>query len=58
MDPYELWETIRNYSVTELEPLSVVIACEKFRVFILGYPIHVLTDHQALEDRPPQFHIR
>lgn len=38
----------RNYSITELELLSVVFACEKFRVFILGYPVQVLTDHQAL----------
>ena len=38
----------RNYSVTELELLSIVFACEKFRVFILGYPVIVLTDHQAL----------
>lgn len=38
----------RNYSITELELLSVVFACSKFRVFILGYPIHVITDHQAL----------
>jgi hypothetical protein len=38
----------KNYSVTELELLSVVFACEKFRVFILGYPVNVLTDHKAL----------
>jgi len=38
----------KNYSITELELLSIVFACEKFRVFILGYPVHVLTDHQAL----------
>lgn len=38
----------QNYSITELELLSVVFACEKFRVFILGYPVQVLTDHQAL----------
>lgn len=38
----------RNYSITELELLSIVFACEKFRVFILGYPVTVLTDHQAL----------
>lgn len=25
-----------------------MFACEKFRIFILGYPLHVLTDHQAL----------
>lgn len=38
----------KNYTITELELLSVVFACEKFRVFILGYPVHILTDHQAL----------
>lgn len=38
----------RNYSITELELLSIVFACEKFRVFILDYSINVLTDHQAL----------
>lgn len=38
----------KNYSITELELLSVVFACEKFRVFILGYTVYVLTDHQAL----------
>jgi len=38
----------RNYSITELELLSIVFACEKFRVFILWYPVTGLTDHQAL----------
>lgn len=38
----------RNYTVTELELLSIVFACEKFRTFILGYPIKVYTDHKAL----------
>lgn len=38
----------KNYSVTELELLSIVFACDKFRVYILGYPITVLSDHQAL----------
>lgn len=38
----------RNYSITELELLSVVFACDKFRIFILGHPINVITDHQAL----------
>lgn len=38
----------KNYSITELELLSIVFACGKFRVFILGYPVYVLTDHQAL----------
>lgn len=38
----------RNYSITELELLSIVFACQKFRVLILGYRINVITDHQAL----------
>lgn len=38
----------RNYSITELELLSIVFACEKFRMFILGYPVTIITDHQAL----------
>lgn len=38
----------RNYSITELELLSIVFACQKFRVFILGHKITVFTDHQAL----------
>jgi len=38
----------RNYSVTELELLSIVFACQKFRVFILGRKTPVVTDHQAL----------
>jgi len=38
----------KNYSITVLELLSIVFACERFRVFILGYPVNVLTDHKAL----------
>lgn len=38
----------RNYSVTELELLSIVFACDKFRVFLLGHIVNVITDHQAL----------
>jgi len=38
----------RNYSVTELEVLFIVSACQKFRVFLLGHKITVFTDHQAL----------
>lgn len=38
----------RNYHTTELELLAVVFACKKFRNYILGYPIKVLTDHKAL----------
>uniref|UniRef100_A0A2S2NNN8 RNA-directed DNA polymerase n=1 Tax=Schizaphis graminum TaxID=13262 RepID=A0A2S2NNN8_SCHGA len=38
----------QNYSITEMELLSIVYACSKFRIFILGHRIHVITDHQAL----------
>lgn len=38
----------RNYSITELELLSIVFTFTKFRVLILGYPVHVITYHQAL----------
>lgn len=38
----------RNYSVTELELLAILFACQKFKVYILGYPINVYTDHKAL----------
>jgi len=34
--------------VTELELLSIVFTCQKFRVFILGHKTTVVTDHQAL----------
>ena len=35
----------RNYSVTERELLAVVWALRKFRHTILGFPVHVITDH-------------
>ncbi|KAK9759146.1 Reverse transcriptase (RNA-dependent DNA polymerase) [Popillia japonica] len=38
----------KNYTITELELLAIVFACEKFRTYILGYPIVILTDHRAL----------
>ena len=38
----------RNYHTTEKELLSIVFACEKFRTFILGYPITVRTDHKSI----------
>lgn len=31
-----------------MELLSVVFACQKFRVGILGHQMNVFTDHQAL----------
>lgn len=38
----------KNYSITELELLGIIFACQKFRIYILGYPVDVYTDHQAL----------
>jgi len=41
-------EAEQRYHTTELELLAIVFGCKKFRNYILGYPINVLTDHQAL----------
>jgi len=38
----------RNYTVTELELLGILFACQKFKVYILGHPIKLYTDHKAL----------
>lgn len=38
----------KNYTITEIELLGIIFACQKFRVYIPGYPINVYTDHQAL----------
>ena len=38
----------RNYNVTEKELMSVVFVCNKFRTYILGYPITVRTDHKSI----------
>ena len=39
-----------NYSTTECECLAVYWALRKFRHLILGYKIHVLTDHKPICD--------
>ena len=40
----------RNYSVTDREALAVVWSLRHFRDLILGYRIHVLTDHSAVTE--------
>jgi len=39
----------KRYSTTEKEGLSLVWACEKFRLFLLGLDFEILIDHKALE---------
>jgi len=38
----------QNYSTTELELLAIVFACKKFRHYLLGHHVKILTDHHAL----------
>jgi len=34
--------------VTELELLGILFACQKFKIYILGHPIKVFTNHKTL----------
>jgi len=38
----------RNYNTTELELLAIVLSCLKFRNYLLGHKIKMITDHHVL----------
>ena len=42
-------EAQENYSTTEKEMLAMVFACEKFRPYILGSYVIILTDHATIK---------
>ena len=40
--------TEQRYSQIEREALAILFACEKFKLYVLGKPFHVITDHKPL----------
>ena len=41
----------RNYSTTDRECLAVIAAIKKFRVYVLGAPLEIRTDHAAIAEQ-------
>ena len=39
----------RNYSTTDHECLAVIAAVKKFRVYVLGAPLEIRTDHATVQ---------
>jgi hypothetical protein len=39
----------RSYGITKLETLSIIFCLEKFRIYLLGRPFIILSDHAPLE---------
>lgn len=46
-----------NYRVHELETLRILEALMKWEDKLMGYQIHIITDHQALEFFKTQAHL-
>lgn len=44
-----LTDVEKRYSQTKREALSIVWACEHFRLYLYGHYFTLLSDHQALE---------
>ena len=42
-------DTQKKYSVTEREALSVIVAIQKYKPYLLGNHFTVVVDHQALK---------
>ncbi|KAG6871616.1 hypothetical protein C0993_002981 [Termitomyces sp. T159_Od127] len=47
----------QNYAVHELETLAILEALLKWEDKLMGYKIHIITDHKALEFFKTQFDI-
>ena len=39
----------RNHSTTDRKCLVVIVAVKKFRVYVLGAPLEIRTDHAAVQ---------